>query len=124
MHLSSGSCIGSRGACMCARGSSLWFSSFGLVVCALCLSIVLSEMCRAVALAEEVPDLSSSSYLSLCPSLAFNHLSEFLFICFFSFLFLSGYYMCVLSMHSSSGRLRTMYGLRTGGWSLPSVMSD
>jgi hypothetical protein len=33
------------------RGSSLWFSSFGLVVCALCLSIILSRMCRAVALA-------------------------------------------------------------------------
>jgi hypothetical protein len=32
--------------------------------------------------------------------------------------------MCVLSMHSSRGRLKTMCGLRTGGWSLPSVMSD
>jgi hypothetical protein len=29
-----------------------------------------------------------------------------------------------LSMHSSRVRLRTMCGLRTGGWSLPSVMSD
>jgi hypothetical protein len=27
-------------------------------------------------------------------------------------------------MHSSRGRLRTMCGSRTGGWSLPSVMSD
>jgi hypothetical protein len=27
-------------------------------------------------------------------------------------------------MHSSRGRLRTMCGLRTGGWSLPGVMSD
>jgi hypothetical protein len=33
------------------RRSSLWFSSLGLVVCALCLSIVLSRMCRAIALA-------------------------------------------------------------------------
>jgi hypothetical protein len=32
--------------------------------------------------------------------------------------------MCVFSMHSSRGRLRTMCGSRTGGWSLPSVMSD
>jgi hypothetical protein len=32
--------------------------------------------------------------------------------------------MCVLSMHSSRGRLRTMCGSRTGGWSLPGVMSD
>jgi hypothetical protein len=40
-----------RGSFMCAGGALLWFSSFGLVVCALCLSIVLSRMCRAVALA-------------------------------------------------------------------------
>jgi hypothetical protein len=30
----------------------------------------------------------------------------------------------VLSMHSSRGRLRTIRGSRTGGWSLPGVMSD
>jgi hypothetical protein len=30
----------------------------------------------------------------------------------------------VLSTHSSWGRLRTMCGSRTGGWSLPCVMSD
>jgi hypothetical protein len=30
----------------------------------------------------------------------------------------------VLLMHSSRGRLRTMCGSRTSGWSLPSVMSD
>jgi hypothetical protein len=40
-----------RGSLHMCRGSSLWFSSFGLVDCALCLSIVLSRMCRAVALA-------------------------------------------------------------------------
>jgi hypothetical protein len=52
------SCIGSRGVCfgsggslhMC-RGSFLCCLSFGLVVCALCLSMVLFRMCRAVALA-------------------------------------------------------------------------
>jgi hypothetical protein len=77
---------------MC-RGSSLWFSSFGLVVCTLCLSMILSRMCRAVALAYGVRDLSSSGDLSLCLCLAFDHLLEFLFIRFFSFSFLSGYYM-------------------------------
>jgi hypothetical protein len=40
-----------RGSLPVCRGSSLWFSILGLVVCALCLSIVLSRMCRAVALA-------------------------------------------------------------------------
>jgi hypothetical protein len=51
MHSSRGSCIGSGGACMCAGGALCGFSSFGLVVCAFCLSIVLSQMCRVVALA-------------------------------------------------------------------------
>jgi hypothetical protein len=51
MHSSCGSCIGSGGACMCAGEALYGFSSFGLVVCALCLSIVLSRMCRAIALA-------------------------------------------------------------------------
>jgi hypothetical protein len=43
-------------------------------------------------------------------------------VSFYSFLFffsLSGYYVCVLSMHASRGRLRTLCGSRTGGWSLP-----
>jgi hypothetical protein len=51
MHSSRGSCIGSGRACMCAGGALCGFSSYGLVVCALCLSIVLSRMCRVVALA-------------------------------------------------------------------------
>jgi hypothetical protein len=51
MHSSRGSCIGSGGACMCAGGALCGFSSFVSVVCALCLSIALSRMCRAVALA-------------------------------------------------------------------------
>jgi hypothetical protein len=38
-----------EGLHMC-RGSCLWCSSFGFVVCALSLSMVLSQMCRAVAL--------------------------------------------------------------------------
>jgi hypothetical protein len=61
--------------------------------------------------------------LVLCLSLAFDRLLEFLFICFFSFYFLSCYYLWVLSMHSR-GILRTMCGSRTGGWSLLGVMSD
>jgi hypothetical protein len=40
-----------RGSLHVCKGSSLWFSSFDLVVCALCLSVVLSRMCRALALA-------------------------------------------------------------------------
>jgi hypothetical protein len=51
MLSSRGSCIGSGGACMCAGGALCGFSSFISVVCDLCLSFVLSRMCRAVALA-------------------------------------------------------------------------
>jgi hypothetical protein len=51
MHWSRGSCIGSEGAWMCAGGALCGCLSFVLVVCALCLSFVLSRMCRAVALA-------------------------------------------------------------------------
>jgi hypothetical protein len=46
-----GVCFGSGGSLHMCRGSSLWCLSFGSVVCALCLSMVLSRMCRAVALA-------------------------------------------------------------------------
>jgi hypothetical protein len=77
------------------RGSSLWFSSFGLMVCALCLSIVLSRMCGAVALAYGVRDLSSSSDLALClffPSIACW--SFFLFISFLFFLSHVTIYVC------------------------------
>jgi hypothetical protein len=49
--------------------------------------------------------------------------SLFLFVSFL-FLFSLISFVCVLSMHSSRGRLRTMCGSRTGGWSLPCVMSD
>jgi hypothetical protein len=59
------------------------------VVCALCLIFVLSRMCRVVALAKGVRDLSSSSDLALCLCLAFDRLLEFLFVHFFSFSFLS-----------------------------------
>jgi hypothetical protein len=40
-----------RGSLHMCRGSSLWCSNSVLVVCALCLSCVLSRMCRAAALA-------------------------------------------------------------------------
>jgi hypothetical protein len=56
--------------------------------------------------------------------LAFDHLLEFLLVVSSLFLFSLVTKSCVLSMHSSRGRLRTMCGSRTSGWSLPGVMSD
>jgi hypothetical protein len=40
-----------QGSLNVCRGSSLWFSSFSLVVFALCLSMFLTPLCRVVALA-------------------------------------------------------------------------
>jgi hypothetical protein len=55
MHLSRVRCIGEvhwfRGSLMCAGEALCGCSSFALVVCALCLSFVLSWMCQTVALA-------------------------------------------------------------------------
>jgi hypothetical protein len=51
-----------------------------------------------------VRDLSSSSDLVLCLSLAFDRLFSFSFIRFFSFSFLSCYFVWVLSMHSCGVR--------------------
>jgi hypothetical protein len=42
----------------------------------------------------------------------------------FPFLFSLVTFVWVLSMHSSRGRLSTMCGSRTGGWSLLRMMSD
>jgi cytochrome bd-type quinol oxidase subunit 2 len=56
--------------------------------------------------------------------LAFDRLLEFLLVVSFLFLFCLVTKSCVLSVHSSMGRLRTMCGSRTGGWSLSGVMSD
>jgi hypothetical protein len=43
--------------------------------------------------------------LCLCLCLAFDRLLEFLFVRFFSFSFLSCYFVWVLSMHSSRGEI-------------------
>jgi hypothetical protein len=77
---------------MCAGGALCGFSSFVLVVCALCLSFVFSRMLRAVALAKGVRDLSSSSDLALCLCSSFDRLLEFLFVRLFSFSFLFCYF--------------------------------
>jgi hypothetical protein len=68
---------------MCEGGGSLWFSSFGLVVCALCLSM----FCLRCVEVLPFPKGSETCLLQviLCFSLAFDCLLKFLL--FFSFLF-------------------------------------
>jgi hypothetical protein len=74
MHSSRGRCIGSGGACMCAGGALCGFSSFDLVVCALCLSLVFVSDVSSRCPCLRVRDLSSSSDLVLRLRLVFDHL--------------------------------------------------
>jgi hypothetical protein len=87
---------------------------YALVVCALCLSIVCLGWVESLPL----PKGSETCLLQVILLFAFSRLSIacWSFFLFVSFLFLfSDYQTCVLSMHSSRGRLRTMCGSRTGG---------
>jgi hypothetical protein len=95
-----------------------------LVVFALCLSMFCLGCVEPLPLPKGSETSSTSSNLALCLFLTFDHLLKFRLVISFSFIFLFIYKSCVLSMHSSRGRLRTMCGSRTGGWSLPGVMSD
>jgi hypothetical protein len=68
--------------------------------------------------------LSSSSYLALCLSFSFRSLVGVAFSRFSSFLFLFGYQnVCVVNAHIK-GEIESLCGSRTGGGSLPGVMSD
>jgi hypothetical protein len=120
-------CMCAAGACMCAAG-------------ALCGFRALVGGLRSLLKHSFVSDVSSHCPCLRGPRLVFFRWSLFFafvwlsiacwsffysFFSFsFSFSFLSCFYMCVLSMHSSRGRLRTMCGSSTAGWLLPSVMSD
>jgi hypothetical protein len=117
-------CICSGGVCC---GSGELFVVFGRCFGGLrsLLELVCLGCVEPLPLPKGSETCSSSSELALCLSLAFDRLLRFLFICFFLFSFsLVLLHVSVLSMHSSRGRLRTMCGSRTDGWSLPCVMSD
>jgi hypothetical protein len=114
-------CVGtcSGGVCICAGGALVCFGGLCSLLELVFDSVVSS---RCPFLRDRVFPLSSD--LALCLCLAFDCLFEFLLIVSILFLFSLITKMCLLSMHSSRGRLRTMCGSRTSGWSLPSVMSD
>jgi hypothetical protein len=67
------------------------------------------------------PSLSSFKWSCSLPLFGFRSLVWVTLVVSFLFPFLFGYQLCVFSMHSSRGRLRTMCGSRTGGWLLPGV---
>jgi hypothetical protein len=120
---SGGVCFGSGGACICAGGAfcgakalARWFALF-----------VWALFCLRCVEPLPLPKGSETCPLQVILLFAFLWLSiaNWGFFSFVSFLFfLLCYFMWVLSMHSTRGRLRTMCGSRAGGWSLPCVMSD
>jgi hypothetical protein len=113
-----------RGSLHVCRGSSLWFFElwFGGLRSLLEHSFVSDvSSCRPCLRGPRLVFFKWSCSLLL---FGFRSLVGVLFYSFLSFSFLSCYFMWVLSMHSPRGRLRTMCGSRTGGWSRPRVMSD
>jgi hypothetical protein len=106
---SGGVCFGSRGALCGVRALDWWFALFARAwFCLGCVKLLPLPKGSETCLLQVI--------LRFAFSLAFDRLLRFLF----SLVTKS----CVSSMHSSRGRLRTMCGLRTGGWSLLGVMSD
>jgi hypothetical protein len=90
----------------------------------------LLELCFCLGCVESLPLPKGfeTCLLQVVSLFAFVYLSIacWSFFLFVSFLFLLSLitFVWVLSMHSSREKLRTMCGSRTGGWSLPCVMSD
>jgi hypothetical protein len=108
---------------MCAGGALCGFSRFGLVVCAFCLSIV----CLGCVEPLPFPMVSETCLLQVIfywPLFGFRSLVGVSFYSFLSVFFsLLLLYVGVVNA-LVKWRLRTMCGSRTGGWSLPGVMSD
>jgi hypothetical protein len=114
-----------QGELACVQGELfvvfvLWFGG----------SLSLLEFCFCLGCVEPLPlPKGSETYLlQVIMLFAFGWLSiagwSFFLVVYFLFLFSLFTFVWVLSMHSSRGRLRTMCGSRTGGWSLPCAMSD
>jgi hypothetical protein len=113
-----------RGSLHVFRGSSLWFFElwFGGLRSLLEHSFVSDVSSRCPCL--RGPRLVFFKWSFSLPFFGFRSLVGVSLYLFLSSSFLSGYYMCGLSMYSSRGKLRTMCGSRIDGWSLPCVMSD
>jgi hypothetical protein len=108
------------------RGSSLCCSSFGLVVCALCLSMVfvLDVSSRCPCLRGPRLVLLQVILLFAFP-LAFDRLLEFLLVVSFPFSYSLWLPKCVCVVNAHiKWEIESLCDLRTGGWSLPGVMSD
>jgi hypothetical protein len=111
-----GTCSG--GACICAGGARVCFGG----LCSLLEHGFISDVSLL-----PLPKGSETCLLQVILFFAFLGFRSLVGVSFYLFLFvflLSVYKKCVLSMHSLRGRLSTMCGSRTGGWSLPGVMSD
>jgi hypothetical protein len=84
----------------------LWFLSFGLVACAICLSMFCLGCVEPLPLPKGSETCLLQVILLFAFPLAFDRLLEFLLVVSFLFLLSLVTKTCVLSMHSSRGRLR------------------
>jgi hypothetical protein len=124
-------CIGS-GECALAQGELAYLQGellvlFELWIGGLC-SLLEHGFClgcvEPLPLPKGSDSCSSSSDHALCLSLAFDRLLEFLFIHFLFFCFSPRLQiMCVVNA-LIKGQIEDHVWSRTGGWSLPGVMSD
>jgi hypothetical protein len=86
-------CIRPRGVALvqgelaCVQGELFVISSFGLVVCALCLSVFSSRMCRVITLPRGSETCLLQVILPFAFPLAFDRLLDFVLVVSFLFLF-------------------------------------
>jgi hypothetical protein len=113
-----GVCICLEGDCTCWRDVLLCrLSLFLLWVC----SFVVSLFCLSCVEPLPLPKGTETFLLQVIlfsPLIDFRSLVWVFYSIPFFFLFLLWQWLCVLSMHSSMGRMRTCVWPRTGGWSL------
>jgi hypothetical protein len=112
-----------QGELACVQGEffvvfELWFGGLRYLL----------ELCFVSDVSSRCPKGFETCLLQVILLFAFFWLSiaccSFLLLVSFLFVFYLVTFVRVLSMHSSRGRLRTLCGSRTDGWSLPCVMSD
>jgi hypothetical protein len=123
MHSSRGSCTGSVGVCMCARGALCGFRALVWWSFALCLSLFSLCCVEPLPLPKGTETCLLQVILIFAFPLAFDRLLKFLLVVSFLFLFSLVLNVCVVNA-LIKGEIEDPCGSRTGGWSLPGVMSD
>jgi hypothetical protein len=120
---SGGVFFGPGGACICAGGLFVLFELWIGGLCSLLEHGFVSDMSSRCPCLRGLRLVLLQVILLFAFPLAFDRLLEFLLDVSFLFLSLVTDHVCC-QCTNQGGRLRTMCGSRTGGWSLPGMMSD